>query len=277
MLSFFPRDVLDEILNLIESVSEGFPSYSLYFAYLLGLTYSNSNMLIYLKSGQVEVINRHFCITGCVEKPGGWNGEVDVILEGSSVSVEVQVEEEDKDIEMSVSSVEVKTQNDDEMQTTAQAIVFSFLQRKHNRAFMKNFLVPSITVGTTAYRLAFYDSENDVLVSTLPETKLFDNYSEDLLCSVIVLFWMALNYRLLCSGVPQRSKLFEINDVKAGFFERVGDHLYVYQEKVTRPAPRASCAEKTPVPYGRGKPMDQELLDDCHIDFIGLKYNNNDN
>ena len=30
MLSFFPRDVLDEILDLIESVSEGFPSYSLH-------------------------------------------------------------------------------------------------------------------------------------------------------------------------------------------------------------------------------------------------------
>ena len=29
MLSFFPRGVLDEILNLIESVSEEFPSYSL--------------------------------------------------------------------------------------------------------------------------------------------------------------------------------------------------------------------------------------------------------
>ena len=28
MLSFFSRGVLDEILNLIESVSEGFPSYS---------------------------------------------------------------------------------------------------------------------------------------------------------------------------------------------------------------------------------------------------------
>ena len=28
MLSFLPRGVLDEILNLIESVSEGFPSYS---------------------------------------------------------------------------------------------------------------------------------------------------------------------------------------------------------------------------------------------------------
>ena len=29
MLSFFQRDVLDEILNLIESVSEGYPTYSL--------------------------------------------------------------------------------------------------------------------------------------------------------------------------------------------------------------------------------------------------------
>ena len=28
MLSFSPRGVLDEILNLIELVSEGFPSYS---------------------------------------------------------------------------------------------------------------------------------------------------------------------------------------------------------------------------------------------------------
>ena len=30
VLSFFPRDVLDEILKLIESVSEDFPSYSFY-------------------------------------------------------------------------------------------------------------------------------------------------------------------------------------------------------------------------------------------------------
>ena len=28
VLSFFPRDVLDENLDLIESVSEGFPTYS---------------------------------------------------------------------------------------------------------------------------------------------------------------------------------------------------------------------------------------------------------
>ena len=31
LLSFFPRDVLDEILDLIESSSEGFSTYSLLF------------------------------------------------------------------------------------------------------------------------------------------------------------------------------------------------------------------------------------------------------
>ena len=35
MLSFFPRGVLDEIFNLIESVSEDFPSYSSMFGRLL--------------------------------------------------------------------------------------------------------------------------------------------------------------------------------------------------------------------------------------------------
>ena len=34
VLSFFLRGVLDKILNLIESVSEGFPSYSLVQTYL---------------------------------------------------------------------------------------------------------------------------------------------------------------------------------------------------------------------------------------------------
>ena len=37
MLSFFPRGVLDENLNLIESVSEGFPSYS----FMLSLSEDN--------------------------------------------------------------------------------------------------------------------------------------------------------------------------------------------------------------------------------------------
>ena len=44
--SFFPRDVLDEILNLIESVSEDFPSYSylfLCYEFHLSEVYQNVN------------------------------------------------------------------------------------------------------------------------------------------------------------------------------------------------------------------------------------------
>ena len=55
MLSFFPRGVLDEILKLIESVSEDFPSYSfivtdLFHRYIdMGLHY-NYNTQVMKKS-----------------------------------------------------------------------------------------------------------------------------------------------------------------------------------------------------------------------------------
>ena len=52
MLSFSPRDVLDEILNLIESVSEGFPSYS--FVKMLIIKISRSA----LKLGHVGLKSR---------------------------------------------------------------------------------------------------------------------------------------------------------------------------------------------------------------------------
>ena len=41
VLSFFPRDVLDEILNLIESVSEDFPSY-----FSIPISLYNQNVLL---------------------------------------------------------------------------------------------------------------------------------------------------------------------------------------------------------------------------------------
>ena len=45
VLSFFPRDVLDEILNLIESVSEDFPSYSSYMKHSPMVSRQNENMI----------------------------------------------------------------------------------------------------------------------------------------------------------------------------------------------------------------------------------------
>ena len=48
MLSFFPRGVLDENLNLIESVPEGFPSYSYSFLqHPVTEHYDRSNLILY--------------------------------------------------------------------------------------------------------------------------------------------------------------------------------------------------------------------------------------
>ena len=66
VLSFFPRDVLDEILNLIGSVSEGFPSYSSFGKRILSLKDSlkvisnlqNSRML--QKRVKIDIYNK-FC------------------------------------------------------------------------------------------------------------------------------------------------------------------------------------------------------------------------
>ena len=53
VLSFFPRDVLDEILNLIGSVSEGFSSYS----YLLHLAHILQDDYIGIIEKQVKLFH----------------------------------------------------------------------------------------------------------------------------------------------------------------------------------------------------------------------------
>ena len=51
MLSFFPRDVLDEILNLIESVSEEFPSYS-----CLSLQFEESGVQVSISRSETTLL-----------------------------------------------------------------------------------------------------------------------------------------------------------------------------------------------------------------------------
>ena len=57
MMFFFPRGVLDEILNLIESVSDGFPSYS----YILARSKLGCS-LKQLMTG-ISTANGHSCVS----------------------------------------------------------------------------------------------------------------------------------------------------------------------------------------------------------------------
>ena len=63
MLSFFPRGVLDEILNLIESVSEGFPSCS-FILFVLKRSYVYRILLervSFTISGSIFLFIMRFC------------------------------------------------------------------------------------------------------------------------------------------------------------------------------------------------------------------------
>ena len=72
MLSFFPRGVLDEILNLIESVSKDFSSYSSnnkkLFSYIKNMKYDSSGVAPLKKddinyselTDQVAILNEQF-------------------------------------------------------------------------------------------------------------------------------------------------------------------------------------------------------------------------
>ena len=55
MLSFFPRDVLDEILDLTESVPGGFPTYS-----YCSILHSVVHQLLFMKRGNVTYTKTAF-------------------------------------------------------------------------------------------------------------------------------------------------------------------------------------------------------------------------
>ena len=69
MLSFFPRGVLDEILNLIESVSEGFPSYSFWHVQTvkarISLLSDQSNFCNTDSSGSIYFYMPLIILSGC--------------------------------------------------------------------------------------------------------------------------------------------------------------------------------------------------------------------
>ena len=68
MLSFFPRGVLDEILNLIESVSEGFPSYSYEVSYEGYTSKIIATVSSFLYSGIIECSQPVPCVSTQLKK-----------------------------------------------------------------------------------------------------------------------------------------------------------------------------------------------------------------
>lgn len=171
----------------------------------------------------------------------------------------------------SVSSTEVKTgekfYEKDLAQLLSQTIVFSFLQRKLNekKMEMKNFLVPGIGISTKSVITFFYDSEEDVLLGTVP----MDLHADQELCSVTVVFlWLTLNYKILCSGITNKMK-----QLKARFVDRAGDRIEMYRKEVCMPLHKKTQSEGKKDEY---KWATEQGMEDETGKNVGLKFKNLD-
>ncbi|XP_045208122.2 uncharacterized protein LOC123559994 [Mercenaria mercenaria] len=175
----------------------------------------------------------------------GWHGQTDIIMEeGLPISViqnssygeqldDLTVNEFDDSAseDISFSSFENKARPDfrekDTMKIMAETIVFSFLQQKLNKGILKNTLIPGIGISGQSLLLIFYDSVNDVLISSKPKQLFHQNTIN---CLSVLALWLTLNYRLFCTGVTERMKKY-----KADFFRRVDGRLGEYTDEVERP------------------------------------------
>ncbi|XP_045158004.1 uncharacterized protein LOC123524120 [Mercenaria mercenaria] len=177
----------------------------------------------------------------------GWHGHTDIIMEediavsvapseaSGDSTVEQTLDDTGTDVsdDRSVSSVENKASPDfkrkDLMQIKAETIVFSFLQHKLKKGILENTLIPSIGISSRSLLLTFYDSQNDVLLSS-KAIRLFDQNT--IIVSPVVALWLTLNYKLFCTGVTKRMTKY-----KADFFKRVDDLLNEYSDHVEKPSP----------------------------------------
>ena len=170
-----------------------------------------------------------YVVTGC---ENSWHGKPDIIIQDVPVTVRMEgmpVPRPEPSAETSVSSVEKKKDKkflrQHKAQLKAQTITFSPLQEKINKCKLRNTLVPGIGISTKYLLVNFYDSVEDVFLSSKP-LAIFKG--DELMYSTVLFLWLTLNYRLLCSGLTETMKPF-----KAGFFDIVD--IATFKEDVRRP------------------------------------------
>lgn len=157
------------------------------------------------------MINFYFSFSG---NPEVWHGNVDLIVNNDLLVNSVNEE--------SGGSSLCK-----DPQFIAQTIVSSFLQRQTHPE-RRHFLTPSIGVRRKELFFMFYDAQHDVLLesSKIPLAKAMqpDKFN----WSAIILSWLVVNYRFLCTGLTDEM----VNFHKADFFQQALPKLKVYKEKL---------------------------------------------
>ncbi|XP_045176502.2 uncharacterized protein LOC123537026 [Mercenaria mercenaria] len=194
----------------------------------------------------------------------GWHGKTDIILD-EQVPVSLLRKEEISETEDD-SSINCRLPTDspipkDLPQIIARTMVFSFLQKKLNKSKWKHFLIPGIGFSGSELIIVFYDSENDVLISTKP-VQLFDQ--KRIIYSSLLLLWFSLNFKLFCLGIPNTLKNF-----KACFFDFPGISE-MYTNEVTRPVQFSNIDQEEGLSWSSNWAVSFNKEEEIHVDYITL-------
>jgi hypothetical protein len=164
-----------------------------------------------------------------------WHGSVDVIINEDLIVEHLEdplIDHEEKENSPEGQSpLKVKLNSSvlsRSPQITAKTIVFSFLQKKI-RPKREHFLTPCIVVGNSSIAVMFYDSEHDVLLESvhIPLFHASSSGEYEFNDVVILVSWLVVNYRYLCSGLTDDMKSF-----KGDFPLTAKEKLKIYEESL---------------------------------------------
>lgn len=154
-----------------------------------------------------------------------WHGNLDIVI-NNDLAVEPVEEKTDSPGGKSPVEVKLKSSLSKNPQIIAQTIVFSFLQKKAHPE-RDSFLTPCIGIGSSELLVMFYDSEHDVLLESSSIPLFNDPLSFEFSYSAILVSWFVVNYKFLCTGLPDHIKA-----CKSDFFVQAGEKINIYEEKL---------------------------------------------
>ncbi|XP_060603219.1 uncharacterized protein LOC132756229 [Ruditapes philippinarum] len=165
---------------------------------------------------------------------GGWHGKVDILVTCKNEELLPVFIGESIDDEILETDENIVDNSLD--QIMAEAIVFSFFQRKQYFGRLKHNLIPSIGIISGRLIVFMYDCENDVLLGSSVMPLL--NQGGIAVSSVISL-WLVLNYKLFGTGLIDELKRYQAN-----VHRLLGDEkLEEYRTKVSMPFNNTFCQD----------------------------------
>lgn len=162
-----------------------------------------------------------------------WHGNVDILINNDIILEcvdEVKTENSGGKSAETNAATENLSKNG---QIIAETIVYSFLQRQTHPEW-SSFLTPCFAVGGFNMLVMFYDCEHDILLesSIIPlfeTTETTEETPRRVNLAAILVSWLVVNHRYLCSGLTKDMKV----TYKADFFSQMRNKVDIYEKKLS--------------------------------------------